>query len=221
MDSLGLSQTDLARHIGWDIGVGGLGELLAEAMDAVFIRQTFSRLVVDCNRRPEAPDAIAPVSDGTRVPGNAELSPGARAARFAAIHEPYQRAIAAELERRAGVETILIALHSFTPALAGGAARPWHVGVLHDGGDPSFARALLGELARDASLVVGDNEPYRMDLIDYTIPRHAYSPRLPYAELELRQDLVADRGGQQRWATILATALNATRAAISGRPTGL
>jgi predicted N-formylglutamate amidohydrolase len=83
------------------------------------------------------------------------------------------------------------------------------VGVLHDSGDASFARRLLDVLARDGSLVVGDNEPYRMDLIDYTIPRHAYPAMLPYAELEIRQDLLADEAGQRRWADILADALTA------------
>ncbi len=45
------------RHIAWDIGVAGLGERLAEALDAVFIRQAYSRLVIDCNRRPGAADS--------------------------------------------------------------------------------------------------------------------------------------------------------------------
>lgn len=211
LGSLGLPDHELRRHIGWDIGVGGLGAMLAEAMKAPFIRQTYSRLVIDCNRREGAPDSIAAVSDGTVVPGNAHLSADDRAARLAELHDPYHWAIETELQRRAaaGVPTVLIALHSFTPRLASGAPRPWHVGVLHDGGDPSFATALLVELARDAALVVGDNEPYRMDLIDYTIPRHAYSAMLPYAELEIRQDLIADEAGQRRWAEILADALTA------------
>lgn len=214
LGTLGVSEADRRRHIAWDIGVAGLGAMLADAMDAVWIRQTYSRLVIDCNRREGAPDSIPPVSDATPVPGNADLTPAARALRFAELHEPYQRAIAAELDRRAaaGMPTVLVALHSFTPRLADGAARPWQVGVLHDAGDPTFARALLVELGRDASLVVGDNEPYRMDVIDYTIPRHAYPPRLPYAELEVRQDLIGDEAGQQRWATIFKDALRRARA---------
>lgn len=210
LDSLGLGEAELTRHIGWDIGVGGLGALLAEALDAVFIRQTYSRLVVDCNRRPEAVDAVAPVSDRTVVPGNADLSADARAARFAEIHEPYHQAIAAEIARRqaAGLATVVIALHSFTPALAAdGHQRPWHIGVLHDAGEPRFARALLAELHRDPSLVVGDNEPYRMDIIDYTVPRHCYPALLPYAELEVRQDLIATPQGQARWTALLAEVL--------------
>ena len=207
LGSLGLSPAELARHIGWDIGVGGLGALLATALDAPFIRQTYSRLVIDCNRREGAQDSIAPVSDSTVVPGNADLSPADRAARLAELHAPYQHAIADALARR--TDMVLIALHSFTPCLTNGSPRPWHVGVLHERGDTRYAVKLLDVLGRDAALVVGDNEPYRMDLIDYTIPRHAYPARLPYAELEIRQDLIADEAGQRRWAGILADALTA------------
>ncbi|RZM36403.1 MAG: N-formylglutamate amidohydrolase, partial [Sphingomonas sp.] len=200
LGSLGLKDADLARHIGWDIGVGELGMLLSARLDAVFVRQTYSRLVIDCNRSPSQPDLIAEASDGTPVPGNAALDEAARGARFAEIHTPYQEAIAAQIAQRdaAGMTTILVALHSFTPQMRGALrdqARPWHIGILHDGGDTAFAQALLATLRSEADLVVGDNEPYRMDLIDYTIPRHAYPQRRPYAEIEIRQDLIGDSAG--------------------------
>ena len=214
LGSLGLSDAELSRHIGWDLGIGDLGALLAEKLDAVFVRQTYSRLVIDCNRSPSQPDLIAEVSDGTVVPGNADLGEADRAARFAEIHTPYQEAIAAEIARRdaAGMATVLVALHSFTPAMKGALrdqARPWHIGILHDGGDTAFAHVLLDVLRDEADLVVGDNEPYRMDLIDYTIPRHAYPQRRPYAEIEVRQDLLADSAGCAAWADRLARVLPA------------
>ena len=214
LGSLGLSDAELSRHIGWDIGIGELGALLAERLDAVFVRQTYSRLVIDCNRSPSQPDLIAEVSDGTVVPANAGLGEADRAARFAEIHTPYQAAIAAEIARRdaAGMATVLIALHSFTPAMQGALrdqARPWHIGILHDGGDTAFAHALLDVLRDEADLVVGDNEPYRMDLIDYTIPRHAYPLRRLYAEIEVRQDLLGPTEGCAAWADRLARMLPA------------
>ena len=214
--SLGLSDADLGRHIGWDIGIGELGALLSAQLDAVFVRQTYSRLVIDCNRSPSQPDLIAETSDGTVVPGNA-LDDTARAARFDEIHTPYQQAIAAEITRRdaAGMATILVALHSFTPQMRGALQdqdRPWHIGILHDGGDTAFAHALLDTLRDEADLVVGDNAPYRMDLIDYTIPRHAYPARRPYAEIEIRQDLLGDSVGCAAWADRLARILPAAAA---------
>ncbi len=214
LGSLGLSDAELSRHIGWDIGIGELGALLSEKLDAVFVRQSYSRLVIDCNRSPSQPDLIAEVSDGTVVPGNARLGEADRATRFAKIHTPYQDAIAAEIARRdaAGMTTVLVALHSFTPAMKGALrdqARPWHIGILHDGGDTAFAHALLDALRNEADLVVGDNEPYRMDLIDYTIPRHAYPQRRLYAEIEVRQDLLGSSEGCAAWAERLARVLPA------------
>lgn len=212
LGSLGVSDIELGRHIGWDIGIGQLGAMLATRMDATFIRQTYSRLVIDCNRSAAQPDVIAEVSDGTPVPGNRDLSAADRAARFAAIHEPYQAAIGAELARRdaIGGQTTLIALHSFTPAMRGH-DRPWHVGILHDRGDTRFAQAFLAALRDEPGLVVGDNEPYRMDQIDYTVPRHAY-PARPYAEVEIRQDLLATPEGCAHWADLLARVLPAAAA---------
>ncbi|MDB5669897.1 MAG: hypothetical protein JWO25_856 [Alphaproteobacteria bacterium] len=210
LGSLGLPDDELARHIGWDIGIAGLGEHLAGSLDATFIRQTYSRLAIDCNRDPAAADSIPEISDGTTVPANVGLSPGQRIARIAAIHRPYQSAIAAELKRRdqGGIGTILVSLHSFTPSF-GGVDRPWQIGVLHDKGDPAFALRFLHALQHAGDIVVGDNAPYRMDSIDYTVPRHAYPARRPYVEIEIRQDLIGDPEGQMRWSAIVEAALTA------------
>ena len=209
LDRLGLSDADLARHIACDIGVAAIGRLLAEQLDAVFIHQAYSRLVIDCNRDPAAPDAMPAVSDGTAIPGNIALSgDDDRATRVAAIHAPYHAAIAAEIARREalGQPTIFVALHSFTPVMAG-VARPWDIGILHDGGDPTFARAVLAALAAQPGFVTGDNEPYHMDDTDHSVPRHAYPRRLPYVEVEFRQDHLAAAGGPALWADRFAHAL--------------
>ncbi|HEX7821781.1 MAG TPA: N-formylglutamate amidohydrolase [Sphingobium sp.] len=210
LGTLGLGAADLARHIACDIGVAGLGRLLADALDACFIEQHYSRLVIDCNRPAAHGQAFAAVSDGTAIPGNAALDATAQAERFHAIQAPYQAAIAGMLAERdaAGRATILVSLHSFTPVMRG-VARPWDVGVLHDGGDPAFALALLARLRDMTPLQVGDNEPYQMDDTDHTVPLHAYPSRRPYVELEIRQDHIADTAGQMLWTTRLAGALRA------------
>src|SRR5580698_2334946 len=193
LGGLGVSANDLGRHIGWDIGVRALGEALAAELDATFIRQSFSRLVIDCNRDPRSAASIVESSDGTVIPGNVGLDPDAREERRVAIHEPYHQAIAGEIARRRarGPCPVLVALHSFTPALAG-VSRPWQLGLLHDVGDTTLSRALFARLKQEAQLCVGDNEPYRMDGTDYTIPRHAYANDARYLEVEFRQDLLPD-----------------------------
>jgi predicted N-formylglutamate amidohydrolase len=96
-----------------------------------------------------------------------------------------------------------------------GVDRPWQIGILHDGGDTGFAHALLDVLREEADLTVGDNEPYRMDQIDYTIPRHAY-PARPYAEIEIRQDLLGSTEGCAAWADRLARLLPVAAARTRG-----
>ncbi len=202
LGDLGLSEAERRRHIGWDIGVGGVGRALSAMLDATFVAQHYSRLVIDCNRDPASPDAVPEVSDGTTIPANLGLDDAARAARAAAIHAPYHAAIADLLDARGG-GTIFIALHSFTPRM-GGVARPWHAGVLHDVGDTRFALGVLAALRSEPDLIVGDNEPYRMDGTDHTVPRHCLARALPYLELEIRQDLIAGPDGEIRWAQRLA-----------------
>jgi predicted N-formylglutamate amidohydrolase len=213
LQRLGLDDAELARHIGVDIGVRALGRCLATALDAPFIHQAYSRLVVDCNRAPDSDRAILEVSDGTQVPGNVGLDALAVERRMAAIHAPYHAAVRHALEQRraAARPTVLIALHSFTDCLAG-VARPWHVGILHGGGNAGFATALLAQLRRIGGLEVGDNQPYRLDSIDYTIPLHAFADRIPYAEIEVRQDLLADVQGIARWCDLMRGALLAALA---------
>jgi len=208
LGDLGIHHRDWDRHIAWDIGVAGLGDVLSEALGATFIRQRFSRLVIDCNRDPARPDAIPEVSDGTHVPGNVNLTPTQRQARIEGIAAPYHAAIAAELDARAarGQQTTLVSLHSFTPEM-NAFARPWRFGVLH-AEDSAFSRAILARLQADVGAeFVGDNQPYKMDEVDFTIPRHSRPRGLDYLELETRQDLLGDAAGQREVADRLARLL--------------
>jgi predicted N-formylglutamate amidohydrolase len=208
LGDLGVCSADLDRHIGWDIGVAGLGAALSQRLDAVFVHQRYSRLVIDCNRAPDDPGSIPPVSDGTPIPGNQALKPGDIDARRREIFQPYQDRIAEVLDERlaAGRASLLVSLHSFTPSM-GEIARPWRFGVLHRG-DSAFSRAVLAILRADWGEAAGDNQPYAMDRIDYTIPHHADPRGLDYLELEVRQDLIASAKAQSETAEVLARVLS-------------
>jgi predicted N-formylglutamate amidohydrolase len=201
---LGLSAEAMDSHIAWDIGVERLGAALSKALDATFIRQSYSRLVIDCNRRPEAADAAPAVSDGVPIPGNQNLTPADLAARRSEIYEPYQACIAAVLDRRGrdGRKTQLVSLHSFTPVLQA-RVRPWRFGVLHRG-DSALSSRMLALLRQALADAAGDNQPYAMDATDNTVPLHADRRGLDYLELEVRQDLIADAAGQAAAAEFLA-----------------
>lgn len=211
---LGVPAAEMERHIAWDIGVAGLGRRLADLLDATFIAQSVSRLVIDCNRDPSRPDAICEVSDGTAIPGNVGLTAAARAQRVEAIFTPYHTAIAAELDDRPRAP-VVVALHSFTPRM-NGVDRPWLFGVLHMG-NSAFSRAMLARLRAEPDRPeVGDNQPYEMDNIDFTVPHHAIGRGLDYLELEVRQDLIADEKGQAAVADRLARLLPLALADLAG-----
>ncbi|MDB5453323.1 MAG: hypothetical protein JWO33_1901, partial [Caulobacteraceae bacterium] len=163
LGDLGVAAAEFERHIAWDIGVAGVGHQLAGLLGATFIQQRYSRLVIDCNRDPTRIDAVPEISDGAKIPANVGLTAEGRAARIAAIFAPYHAAIAAELDRRAaaGLATTVIALHSFTPAMAG-FVRPWRFGVLHQD-NSGFSRAARARLRMAFGDEVGDNQPYLMD----------------------------------------------------------
>jgi predicted N-formylglutamate amidohydrolase len=195
LGDLGLEPAELARHIALDIGVEELGPQLAGRLGAPFLRQAFSRLVIDCNRDPLRRDAVVETSDGTAVPGNAGLAAEARQARVDEVFAPYHAAIAEALDARmaAGLRTILVALHSFTPVI-NGFTRPWHIGVLFHDGVTGFALSVLARLQAQQRYVAEANEPYAMDGTDFTVPHHAYLRGMDYVELEIRQDLIDPRG---------------------------
>jgi predicted N-formylglutamate amidohydrolase len=212
---LGLPETETFRHIAWDIGIGAVGRKLSGLLNAAVILQTYSRLVIDCNRDPNVPSSIPEISENTNIPGNHRLDEAARAARVDAIFRPYHNAIAAALDRRAAADraSALVALHSFTPVFKG-LPRPWHVAVLFNR-DPRLAHALAELLRAEGNLMVGENEPYRVtDLTDYTVPVHGERRGLPHVEIEIRQDLITDPAGQRDWAERLARLLPAAYAAF-------
>ena len=218
LGKLGLPEAETVRHIAWDIGIGAVGRDLSLLLNAAVILQTYSRLVIDCNRDPKVPSSIPEISEATEIPGNRSLDEAERAARVDAIFRPYHDAIAAALDRRAAADraSVLVALHSFTPVFKG-VSRPWHVAVLFNR-DPRLAHALAELLRADGSLMVGENEPYRVsDLTDYTVPVHGERRGLPHVEIEIRQDLITDPSGQREWAERLARLLPAAYAAFLRR----
>lgn len=215
LGTLGLSPHDLDRHIAWDIGIAAVTEHLSAALDAAAVMQTYSRLVIDCNRAPGVESSIPIISEATEIPGNRNLSPAERAWRQQAIFDPYHAAISALLDARelAGRRTVMVAMHSFTPVFRG-EARAMHVGVLYNR-DARLASILLDLLRQENELVVGDNAPYRVsDLSDYTVPVHAERRGLRHVEIEIRQDLIAEAAGQAEWAARLSRLLPAADARL-------
>ncbi|MGO8914022.1 MAG: N-formylglutamate amidohydrolase [Bradyrhizobium sp.] len=205
LGDLGLPESEMTRHIAWDVGIAGVAGALSKHLGAHLIAQRYSRLVIDCNRPPQAPSSIPRISESTVIPGNEGLTRDAAEARRQQVFDPYHRRIREVIDNRLdnGIPTVLVSLHSFTPVYAG-IARPWHVGTLYQR-NSSLPPLLLQRLRAQGDLVVGDNEPYAVsDETDYTIPVHGEARGLMNTGIEIRQDLIADDAGETEWADRLA-----------------
>ena len=204
--TLGLPEAEMARHIAWDPGAAGLARALAAHLDSPCILSRFSRLVIDPNRGEDDPTLIMQLYDGTVIPANRRLTPADRDARMDRLYRPYHAALADLAARRA--DTVICAIHAFTPQLKGRAPRPWSVAVLHSHLDSRLALPLIAALRGLGGFAVGDNEPYGGHLPGDAIDRHALTPGRPNVLIELRQDLIAGPDMQADWARVLAPVLD-------------
>jgi predicted N-formylglutamate amidohydrolase len=215
--SLGLQADALSAHIAWDPGGLAVARHLSRRLDAPLVWPDISRLVIDCNRPPDAPDLIVTTSEGREVPGNRDLTDTERERRLATYHAPYHAAIDDCLDGRisAGRATAVVAVHSFTEVYLG-KRRPWQVGVVFDD-DRQLADPFIGRLKTVPALTVGINQPYSpADRVYYTVSRHAAPRRLPGIMIEIRNDQIADDGGQHRWGERLADIFLAVTPSMAG-----
>jgi predicted N-formylglutamate amidohydrolase len=217
LGNLGITEAELSRHIGWDIGGLDSAIALAEALDAPLVASGYSRLVIDCNRWPGGEGSIPEISDGTLVPANKGLTQADIDARADACFWPYHLEADRHLDRMTagGRRVAMLVVHSFTPQM-NGFKRPWHVGVLWND-DARLPEPLLAQLRRDPALIVGDNEPYSARAsYEYTLNAHARSRKLPHCSLEVRQDLIGTPEQARAWGRRLAPAIAAAVAKALG-----
>lgn len=207
---LGIDAADMARHIAYDLGAAGVARAMGEILDSPVICTNFSRLVIDPNRGVDDPTLIMRLYDGTIIPANRHLTPQQADERLDRLYHPYHAALAALAARRD--DTVIVAMHSFTPCLRGRDPRPWHIGILSSHLDPRFSHALITRLRDEPDLCVGDNEPYHGHLPGDSIDRHALRWGRQNTLIEIRNDLIETPEQQQNWAARLAPILAETLA---------
>jgi len=195
---LGIASELLDQHIAVDIGVDGIVRRLARDHCMPAHVAKVSRLVIDLHREEDHPALVPVESDGHLVPGNIGANVEARIERF---YRPYHEALARWLDQHA--PHLILSIHSFTPALAtSDEQRPWQVGLLFNEDDRAARHAI--RLFEELGLTTGENEPYSGRDLNATMNRHAEAHDRPYCAIEIRQDLIATRADQARWAAMLA-----------------
>jgi predicted N-formylglutamate amidohydrolase len=198
---LGIDPASLHQHIAWDIGVDEVAAAIVHLTGSAAYLGNFSRLLVDLNRYADEPGAIPIASDGLSIGGN-HLSEAARESRLAKYFHPYHDTLA-EILRECRPHMIL-SLHSFTNQLETrpDEQRPWEVGVLYNQYEEASKVAI--RYLQSLDLNVGDQLPYSGKQLNATMNRHAEGNGIPYIGIEMRQDMVVNAQGQERFAQILA-----------------
>lgn len=183
---LGISEDLALSHLAWDPGAGDTAVALAEQLNAVLVRGMASRLVYDCNRPPESPDAIRETGGHIAIPGNRGLSPFERSERIERYYFPFRQTLADTLAAH-HTAPVLVTVHTFTPVFEG---RPRHVeiGIVHDQ-DSRLADAVLSVAH---GFDIRRNEPYGPeDGVTHTLREHGMANGLLNVMIEIRNDLVA------------------------------
>lgn len=217
LDRLGLSDAQLQSHIAWDPGALGVSRALAEILGAPLVNGEISRLVYDCNRPPDAHDAMPVRSEIHDIPGNADLNgaklnganlnQAARNERVEQVYVPFRDTLAQVITDQR--PALMVTVHSFTPVYRG-TPRAVELGILH-GSDARFAKAMLHDTPRDLACDVRLNEPYAAaDGVAHTLDLHGAGNGILNVMLEIRNDLIATPKTQQSWADRLAPWLTGT-----------
>jgi predicted N-formylglutamate amidohydrolase len=203
---LGLPEHELERHIAYDIGVESVTRHLAAMLDVPAVMARFSRLLIDPNRGEDDPTLIRQLYDGAVITGNYPLASGERERRLERYYRPFRHAVRDCAKQCDGAAAcVIISVHSFTPVM-GRKPRPWHIGLLWDK-DYRAAKQLQAGLQADATLIIGDNEPYDGALHGDTMYEEGTKVGRAHVLIEIRQDLIADEAGALAWAERLAPLL--------------
>lgn len=207
--NLGLADQELDSHVVWDPGAMALAVKMADRLNVLLIAAKTSRLVYDCNRPPDAPDAIPVRSEIVEVPGNASLSAAEKAERIDKFYRPFRKAVSDVISRK--TDPIVVTIHSFTPIYYG-QPREVEIGVLHDS-DTRLADAILTHEGLQNHYVVRRNEPYGpSDGVTHTLKEHALPGGHLNVMLEVRNDLIADAAAQTAIADRLSDCLTSALA---------
>ncbi|GGX51164.1 N-formylglutamate amidohydrolase [Tateyamaria omphalii] len=200
-DNLGLPEAAKRSHIAWDPGAHEVASHMSQHLQAVLVESKISRLVYDCNRPPEAPDAMPARSEAFAIPGNEGLTKQDRAQRAQAFYDPFRRSLATQINARKC--PVIITIHSFTPVY-NGTVRDVEIGILQDD-DGRLADAFLNAAPRHTDLRVQRNAPYGPEHgVTHTLKTHAVPQRHLNVMIEIRNDLIATESAQLEMATLFS-----------------
>lgn len=196
---------ELESHRGYDIGAAGVARKLSRALSAPLFLARTSRLLVDLNRSPGHPSLFSGLIRA--------LPPAEKRRILDSCYLPHRRDVERwiELEHAKRRRVVHLAVHSFTPVLAG-VARRADIGLLYDPQRSPERRLCVRwqeELHRVSALSVRRNYPYRGASDGFATALRRAHPASRYlgVEIELNQRLLATDAGIDAAVRALLTSL--------------
>ena len=186
-NNLGIPNSFLNQHIAFDIGAKELSLDLSDRLKCKVIQGKYSRLLIDLNRDLDDPTVIPEIVDRKIIPGNIGLSKSELKSRVKKIYNKYHN----EIDRTIKTENVkvILSIHSFNPIFKK-KKRLLEFGILSNE-DKNLSRIIINQL-RLQKLNVGDNKPYKGNLIGDSMYRHGLRNKLPHALIEVRNDLLSN-----------------------------
>ncbi len=197
-NKLGLPNFFLKQHIAFDIGIKELSLDLANRLKCKIIQGKYSRLLIDLNRDLDDPTVIPEIVDNKIIHGNIGLSKSEIRLRVKKIYNKYHNEID-RIVRNKKVK-IILSLHSFNPIFKN-KKRVLEFGILSNE-DKSLSSIIIHQL-RLQKLKVGDNKPYKGNLIGDSMYRHGLKNNIPHALIEVRNDLLSNASKIKRISRLL------------------
>ena len=186
-NNLGLPDYFLNNHITFDIGVKELGLDLSNRLKCKVIQGKYSRLLIDLNRDLNDPTIIPEIVDRKIIPGNIGLSKSELRLRIKKIYNKYHHEIDQTIKNKK--VKVILSLHSFNPIFKN-KRRTLEFGILSNE-DKNLSSIIIDQLKLQ-KLNVGDNKPYRGNLIGDSMYKHGLRNKLPHALIEVRNDLLSN-----------------------------
>lgn len=202
---LGLSDEILDSHIAWDPGAFDIACQLSDLLDAKLVYCDVSRLIYDCNRPPDAHDAIPEKSEVYKIPGNSQLTEEQKNERINNIYLPFHECISTTLSKFSS-PPVLITIHSFSPIYFG-SFRDVELGILYDV-DKRFADTLIANISNITDMKTERNQPYGpSDGVTHTLKLHGINNKILNVMLEVRNDLIQTLSQKKHVSAVLSEAI--------------
>lgn len=201
----------LESHRGYDRGALGLAHKLADALGALLVTSTTSRLLIELNRSPSNRCLYSEMTTTAPAAVKSEI--------FARYYLPYRSRIESHIAQavRKGYRVIHISSHSFTPVLDG-AVRDADLGLLYDPArqpEAEFCRAWQHHLStRIAEFKVRRNYPYRGASDGFTTYLRKRFSQDVYLGIEIEMNQRHVIQGARHWARVQRATVAALAATL-------